>query len=546
VGEPRSLPRTHAPVTHITGRGLAGAMELPGSSRTPVRGARRAGVPRPDERVEVTLLLRRRSDVVPFPTSDVFGGPTLSQRRYLSREDFGARHGAHPKDRERVRAFAVAAGLEIVADSAEARTVRLAGPLFVVERAFGVRLERWTSPGGAYRGRSGAIHLPDDLVGVVVGVFGLDNRPQARPHFRRRTLHAASDVSYSPPTVGAAYDFPAGTTGSGQTIALLELGGGYTPADLDAFFRGLGISTPSITAVSIDGATNAPTGDPNGPDGEVELDVEVAGSVAPGSHLVVYFAPNTDQGFLDGLNAAVHDTTNRPSIISVSWGSPESSWTAQARDALNSVCEDASTMGITITVAAGDAGASDGEPAGTLEVDFPASSPYVLGCGGTRLVLSGSSIVSETTWNELSAGEGATGGGVSRVFPLPSFQASTHVPPSPAGIPGRGVPDVAGDADPSSGYAVTVDGASDVVGGTSAVAPLWAALVARMNQALGTSVGYANPVLYAPGAVATFHDITTGDNGGYSAGPGWDPCTGLGSPDGARLLAALRAASPAP
>ncbi len=516
-------------------------MELAGSARKPLPQARAVGIPRPDERVEVTLLLRRRTDVAPFPSVGDLGRVPFSRRRYLTREEFAATHGAHPKDRELVRAFAASAGLEIVSDLPAARTVHLAGPVSAIEPAFGVRLQRWRYPGGTYRGRTGPIHLPSDLAGVVLGVFGLDNRPQSRTHFRRRKVAKAADLSYPPPTVAAAYDFPIGTDGAQQTIGLLELGGGYSASDLTTYFGSLGIPVPRVATVSVDGATNAPTGDPDGPDGEVELDMEVAGSVAPAAALVVYFAPNTDQGFLDGLSTAIHDTTNRPSVLSVSWGGPEESWTTQARDALNSVCEDAATMGVTVTAAAGDGGATDGGPAGVLEVDFPASSPYVLGCGGTKLVLSGTTISSETTWNQLAEGEGATGGGVSQAFPVPTYQDDAHVPHAPSGSSGRGVPDVAGDADPTTGYMVRVDGKGTVIGGTSAVAPLWAGLVARLNQALGAPLGFANPLLYGAAPSATFHEITTGNNDGYSAGPGWNPCTGLGSPDGSKLLAALRA-----
>jgi kumamolisin len=207
---------------------------------------------------------------------------------------------------------------------------------------------------------------------------------------------------------------------------------------------------------------------------------------------------------------------------------------------LNSACEDAATMGITVLVAAGDDGATDGVTGGALTVDFPASSPYVVACGGTSLRLSGTTIESETVWNDLSSSEGATGGGVSESFALPSFQSSANVPKAPNGFVGRGVPDVAGDADPETGYNVVVDGQQSVIGGTSAVAPLWAGLFALINQSLGKNVGYVNSLLYSANEEATFHDITSGNNDGYSAGPGWDACTGLGSPNGAALLAALK------
>ncbi len=255
-----------------------------------------------------------------------------------------------------------------------------------------------------------------------------------------------------------------------------------------------------MTVVSVDGAQNAPTGSPDGPDAEVELDLEVAGSLAPGSKIVVYFAPNTDQGFLDGVSQAIHDATHRPSVLSISWGGPESSWTTAARTALNAAIEDGAALGVTVLVAAGDQGASDGVASGALTVDFPASSPFATGCGGTRLLLQAGEIASEVVWNDQAQGEGSTGGGVSEAFPLPSFQAQADVPKAPNGFVGRGVPDVAGDADPTTGYSVYVDGAPTVIGGTSAVAPLWAALVARLNQALGAPVGFLDPFLYSPAA----------------------------------------------
>jgi kumamolisin len=427
-----------------------------------------------------------------------------------------------------------------------ARTVQVSGPASVVSRLFDVRLERWDLTGTEYRIRTGPISLPIELEEWVVGVFGLDNRPQAFPHFRRHPTAAANDRAYSPPAVAEAYDFPAATDGSGETIALLELGGGFSPSDLATYFSSLKVAAPTVTVVSVDGATNAPTGNPDGPDGEVELDIEVAGSIAPGAHLVVYFAPNTDRGFLDGLTQAIHDATNRPSVVSISWGSPESSWTTQARAALNAACEEAAAMGVSVLVAAGDNGASDGTPNGALTVDFPASSPFATGCGGTRLLLTGEAIASEVVWNELAIGEGATGGGVSGAFALPSYQTVARVPAAPNGFVGRGVPDVAGNADPATGYAVRVDGSDTVIGGTSAVAPLWAALLARINQSLGTPAGFVNPFLYSPDGRATFHDVTLGNNDGYSAGPGWDPCTGWGTPDGNRLLQALRSLPAAP
>jgi kumamolisin len=245
---------------------------------------------------------------------------------------------------------------------------------------------------------------------------------------------------------------------------------------------------------------------------------------------------------MDAITTAVHDTTNKPSVISISWGGPESSWTQQSLTALDQACQSAAALGITITVASGDNGSGDGVTDGANHVDFPASSPHVLACGGTKLVASGSTISSETVWNEEASNEGATGGGVSTVFPLPTWQANSNVPLA-GSFAGRGVPDVAGDADPSTGYTVRVDGQTLVIGGTSAVAPLWAGLIALSNAQNKITAGFLQPTIYAAKAAAAFRDITSGNNGAFTAGPGWDACTGLGSPTGTALIPLLASAS---
>ncbi len=513
-----------------------GRVELKGSTKKALAGAKDVGPADANELIEVSVLLRRGSKKGTFPAVEKMGAQLPRKRTYLSREDFARLHGAKATDLKKIEAFAAAHGLRVVSEEAARRTVKLSGTVKAFSEAFGVELRRFEHETGTYRGREGSLTIPKDLQGIVEGVFGLDNRPQSKPHFRIHKDKAAA-VAVTPLQVAQAYSFPAGTTGSGQCIGIIELGGGYNASDLNSFFGNLGITTPKVTAVGVDGATNAPTGSSSGPDGEVELDIEVAGAVAPGAELAVYFAPNTDQGFVDAVSTAAHDATLKPSIISISWGGPESSWTAQSQAALNAACEDAATMGVTVLVASGDDGASDGTSSPT--VDFPASSPFVVGCGGTKLEISGGAIGSEQAWNELSANEGATGGGVSEAFALPSFQSSAKVPKAPNGFVGRGVPDVAGDADPTTGYNVVVDGQATVIGGTSAVAPLWAGLLARINQSLGKNVGYVNALLYASGEATAFHDVTTGSNGHYKAGKGWDACTGLGSPNGTGLLKAL-------
>jgi kumamolisin len=515
---------------------------LPGSGREPMSGATKTGSCNPNEQVQVTVVLRRR------PSSEKLPSPAelAARGERLTRKEYEARYGADPKDIKRVEKFAQAHGLTASQVNAGATTVVLSGTAEAFGRAFHVELAYYQYPGGTYRGRTGPVYIPQSLQHVVRGVLGLDNRPQARPHYRIApdpSPGQSGSVSYTPPQVAELYDFPPSANGQGETIGIIELGGGYTQSDLDSYFSGLGISpSPSVSSVSVDGAQNQPTGDPGGPDAEVMLDIEVAGAVAPGAKIVVYFAPNTDAGFLDAINQAVMDTQNNPSVISISWGGPESTWTSQDFDSYNNALQSASVVGVTVCLASGDNGSSDGVTDGLQHVDFPAASPYALACGGTHLIGSGQSITDEEVWNDLPS-DGATGGGVSETFPLPSWQANANVPPSvnPGNFVGRGLPDVAGDADPATGYQIEVDGSNSVVGGTSAVAPLWAGLIALFNQALAKPVGYLNPILYntIAGSPGTFHAITSGNNGAYQSGPGWTPCAGWGSQDGNVILQAL-------
>jgi kumamolisin len=403
--------------------------------------------------------------------------------------------------------------------------------------AFGVELQRYDSPQGSYRGRTGPVHVPSALADIVTGVLGLDDRPQARPLLRKREGEFrpanAPDGSFTPPEVAQLYAFP-GVNGQGQTIGIIELGGGFTQDDLDTYFGGLGIPTPQVTAVSVGLGQNQPGG---AADGEVLLDIDVAGGVAPGANIVVYFAQNTAAGFLNAVTTAIHDSTNNPSVISISWGNPEAFWTTLAMQNMDQAFQAAPLLGVTICCASGDDGSNDGGPPGN-NVDFPASSPFALGCGGTRLFGASTTISSEDVWNDQS---GATGGGVSNVFLQPGWQANANVPAGGIENRGRGVPDVSGDADPATGYQVRVDGVDRVFGGTSAVAPLWAGLIALLNQSLGQPVGFLNPVIYGlPANVGAFRDITSGNNGAFQAGPGWDACTGLGSPNGSILLSCLQ------
>ncbi len=522
-------------------------LPLPNSHKKAMKGATLVGAVHPDEPIEVTIRLRRRPSTPAAEKARSSGKP-------LTHAQFEQLFGADPADITRLEDFAHRHGLTVLEASVAERKLRLAGPASAMKEAFGTTLKHYSIGNTGFRGRTGTISVTEDIHPLIEAVFGLDNRPQARPHFRfrphqhgygksaRRALrqHSAAATSFTPVQVAHLYDFPAHLNGAGQTIGIIELGGGYTNADLKKYFSALKVTAPQVAAVSVDGGKNAPDGDPNGSDGEVMLDIEVAGAVASGARIVVYFTPNTDSGFIDAVTTAVHDTARHPNVISISWGSAENEWTAQALQDLDSHCADAALLGITVCVAAGDNGYTDSTDASvtTASVDFPASSPNVLACGGTLLLPDGA----ESVWDDLSQRGGATGGGISAVFPVPAFQNNIQLPPSlnSGAGPGRGVPDIAGDADPQSGYQTLVDDQQGVVGGTSAVAPLWAALIAILNQGLGKSVGFLSPRLYQlPAGSSALKDITSGNNGGYHAGPGWDACTGLGSPNGAALLAAL-------
>lgn len=544
---------------------------LPGSDRQPVPGATVVGPSDPNEVIEVTIRLRSRGNMAQ-KAADVaaLGAQLPGDRSYLSEDEFTAKYGADLADIAKITAFAQEYGLTATRTDASQRTVVLSGAAWAITNAFKVQLVNYTSPQGNYRGRVGPVQVPADLAPLIEGIFGLDNRQQARPHIIHpnspRRPGAAGGValktaaqSFTSPQVAQLYNFPTGLTGKGQCIGLIEFGGGFAQSDLNTYFKQLNLPTPNVTAVSVDGTPNQPGNDTDS-DGEVLLDIEVAAGVAPDAKIVVYFAPFTEQGWVDVINTAVHDTKNKPSVLSISWGYTEGQdiWTSQAIQAVNQVFQSAALLGVTVCAASGDDGSRDQLDDGHAHVDFPAASPYVLACGGTSLQVSGATLQGETVWNNGSiqdAGGGASGGGIAEMNALPDWQKGI-VPASinPGNPTGRGVPDVAGNADENSGYTILADGQEvQGVGGTSAVAPLYAGLFARINQQLGKPVGYINPLLYSSiGKSGAFRDVTSGNNdptgniGGYSAKSGWDACTGWGSPNGANLLAALTGAPPIP
>ena len=579
------------------------AIAIPGSNRPPLPDAKLIGKADSTERIKVSVYARRN----PSPPGRMFSAlPGLhaappAKRKWLSDEDFNAVYGSDPGDLKNIAEWARHSGLKVLDQSAPQRRVLVQGDIAAIERAFGVQLNEYEHPRtGPYRGREGSVYVPPDLCGIIEGVFGLDLRKVGHRRLRRgryapaeaaglqatisaikakgksKTAVTLANLSnnwpgvFFPPQVASLYNYPPGTDGSGQNIAIFAFNGtqggdphgGYNLAALKTYFeKVLGGATPAITDVVVQGPGNDPgpettaSGKRGDSTDEILLDMCVVGSVAPGAHIFMYFTEFNSQGWVDAVHQAITDA-NQISVISISYGNPEDdpqgAWTPAAINLVNQAFEAAGAKGITICCASGDDGSLDDEGSGA-HADFPASSPFVLGVGGTKLVANSTSnptaIADETVWNDSSAGGGAGGGGISAVFSLPSYQNGANVPPSaePPHKIGRGVPDVSAVADPNTGVAVIhINGTHlDPVGGTSAAAPLWAALVARLNEALKSRCGFLNPVLYTKAAKGVLRDITVGNNGDYEAGPGWDACTGLGSPDGQKLLKALSGGSTA-
>ena len=505
----------------------AAYVPLPGSKKTKPDAVDTKDLD-PAQTMEVTVRVRRKASIESH----------LEDGKQYSREEYEKLFGASDEDVEKVETFASHHHLSVASVEKGRRSVILRGAVSDFEEAFRVKLSCYQSAdGNTFRGRSGDIQIPEELKEVIDGVFGLDDRLHLRPMFQvaqkstgEIVAHQASQ-SFNPNDLATIYGFPTGVTGKGQCIGIIELDGGYRTGDLTTYFKSIGVKKPAIKAYSVDKGANKPTTSDSA-DGEVMLDIEVAGAIAPGASIVVYFAPNTDKGFLDAVTTALHDARNKPSVISISWGSAEKNWTTQSLNNFNEAFKAASLLGVTICCAAGDQGSSDRETDGKVHADFPASSPYVLACGGTSLqVDSKKKIVSEKVWHD--SNDSATGGGVSDFFPLPDYQQNANVPLAiSTKFKGRGLPDVADDADPNTGYNVRVDGENMVIGGTSAVAPLMAGLLALVNEKNKSSAGFINPKLYTSPNLC--RDITEGDNittkskKGYKAGAGWDACTGWG------------------
>jgi kumamolisin len=329
------------------------------------------------------------------------------------------------------------------------------------------------------------------------------------------------DTGWWPIEIAGRYGINCDLDAPGQCIGIIALGGGYRPEDLKAATSAVGRPLPMVVDCPVAGAGNL-FGGGTAFDEEIALDLQIVGGLVPSSRIAIYFAPNNIANLALAVRQAISDDVNRPSVLSISWGSAEVFWSTDARNAAESAFEAAARAGISIVAAAGDslatAGLMDGEP----HVLFPASSPFALACGGTQFDES-----REVVWNE---GFSGTGGGTSDIFDLPAYQKDV----APEFLKARrGVPDVAAASGSDPGFRVIVNGRSMVKQGTSGAAPLWASLVAMANAKRGIPLGFLHPHLYGNPMLCT--PIVKGNNRvdgvGFDAGPGWNACAGLGVPN---------------
>ena len=533
---------------------------MPGSIHALPPGSKAMRRTNPQHWIDLTLGVRRKVDL---PDLSALDDVAPGQRQYMTRDQMASQHGSDPTAIDAITKWAGEHDLVVTASHPISARLGLGGTVENLSAAFGVDLFDYENAElGEFHARTGPIHLPPELAGLVTGVFGFNNH-RIMKRTRRSMASGGADMAakarpwFVPTELGQIYNFPA-VDASSQTIGLLEFGGGVETADVAAYFIKIGQPAPSVTVIAVDGVSTDPAADPDST-GEVMLDVDVAGALGGGAKIAVYFSTFDEKGMIDILSAVIADQVNDPSVLSISWGWAENqdfnntgvTWSPAAIDHINHSFLAAAQLGISVCVSTGDDGSEAQIKDGKAHVNFPATSPYVLAVGGTTLhaktSASGAKHVTETVWND-GPGSG-TGGGVSDITPKPSWQAGIALTSiNPGHFNGRAIPDVAADADPNTGYLVMSGGKLQIVGGTSASAPLWASLIARINADLKARAGNFNALLYTKyGPAGTLRDITKGNNdtdgllhGSYAAGAGWDACSGWGVPDGQKLLAAFR------
>ncbi len=361
------------------------------------------------------------------------------------------------------------------------------------------------------------------------------NNEEQRVGGRRHIPIQEPAHGYSVLEIAESYNFPNGD-GEGQTIGIIELGGQVAQSDLEKFFAEYNTPVPEIQIVG------QPTTTPENDNVEVTADIQVAGILAPKAKFVIYYGTT----ILEAMKVALADTENKLTVISISWAGSELGYSQREITELNNVFHEASLKGITVVGASGDNGALNNKQ--YANVNVPVNSPYVLACGGTQTYITDDKIAAEVVWNESTQqSQIATGGGFSQRIAEQKYQHTVienYIHKYPQFAPyqksgGRGIPDIAANAADASGYSIVFQGQWVKIGGTSLATPLWAALIARMNQNLGYRLGFINPYLYELMGSASFHQILEGNNNLYFASEGWNPCTGLGTPNGIELMRAI-------
>ncbi len=549
--------------------GLSSRVRLGASERTAPNGVLKGELD-PTVEMDVTVMLKSKG-------SDLRMDRTLARiaqgrQAPLTEAQFTEQFSAKPESLKAVSQFAETNGLKVTESDLRSGRVVLHGKVGDFSNAFETRLAQYENSGSVFRGREGSLSVPSDVATHIEGVLGMDNRPQARSYAISNLIEAErpainklvnpkgpGDVPPSGPTptepgpslpnakrggvmpneVADAYNFPKQTTGEGQAVAIIELGGGLDKAENTKYYQQNSLPEPKINIIEMNGVKNKPGIDSRA-DAEVHLDSQVIGVVASKAEQNLIFTENSDKGFIDAITRATFpEPGDKPSsAISISWGAPEELWSKQGMEGMSTALKKAALKGLSVFAASGDDGAIDNSRSGSFQVDFPASEPTVTGTGGTRLNLKDGAVESEVAWNNGSNSSG--GGGVSQQFSIPEYQKGVNIPANAnrSGGAGRGVPDVAGNADPVTGYRIRVPGGDSVTGGTSAVAPLYAALTMRLNESLGKPIGSLNPWLYKNTGI--FNDIVQGHNNGYKTAPGWDAVTGWGSIDGTKMLETLK------
>ena len=458
------------------------------------------------------------------PALDALASQAGGQR--LAATQFASRFGPSSTSVAAVESWAKAQDLTVTSLSADDLLVRLTGSTNAIGSALGVTFDRFRSASGSsYVSSAGTAALPASLSGDVTAILGLSDLARAQGFVAHRsatpTAGLSYPTSYGPKELGDLYDAPANQTGSGQQVSVIAAGDLSQPKkDLATFESHFGLPTVSWNQIDV----GTPSSETEGDD-EWDLDTQYSTGFAPGvSQVNVYDGSSLeDAALLETIDRWVTDDATKQASFSAG----ECELLAQAsgfRESLDTVLAEAAVQGQTLFTSSGDTGSQcpalvgeNGVPLGLPGVNFPASSPYAIGAGGTTVLGAGNEI-----------GWYAGGGGTSLLESTPAWQQNAGG--SFLGVK-RGVPDVSLDADPESGYEVFIDGKEEVIGGTSASAPSWQGIWARAQGAHSGSLGFAGPVIYQSEPAGAFHDITIGDNVLFPCTPGWDYVTGRGTPD---------------